>query len=262
MTLNRSFFPELPVPSVYLDFCTAPPRTGPDDTGQVHGGMDVYVAVLDRFLRDHPTWTSADRRIVVAHSFGAMLALQWLVEGQRQGSGAERSIEGLLVIGSTCGPMFDAARIRMASLGGRELRLPVAPFIGIWNRPWVTRTAKRMFTGGSLSVRRVDFQLLTNRSDAAVDRAGWHNTDWRAMRAFRCAMQGFDVRDDLAGLSIPSIVLHGEYDSLFPVSVGRELAHRLDAEFRVVPDAGHALPLTHPDAVLSAVRALVDSDRS
>jgi pimeloyl-[acyl-carrier protein] methyl ester esterase len=53
-------------------------------------------------------------------------------------------------------------------------------------------------------------------------------------------------------------VLHGTRDSLFPLRVASDLAARLPwAELQVVEGAGHALPLTHPDAVLRAFDAVL-----
>ena len=112
-------------------------------------------------------------------------------------------------------------------------------------------------TGGSLAAQRVDFRSLANRSDLALDVAGWRNTDWRAMRSYRTAMRGFDVRARLGEIPVPTIVLHGTEDGLFPLSVARDLAGRLpNAELRVVPGAAHGLPLTHGEEVQRALRDL------
>jgi pimeloyl-ACP methyl ester carboxylesterase len=105
----------------------------------------------------------------------------------------------------------------------------------------------------------VDFRALPHHDDLRVGIAGWHATDWRARRAFRAAMRGFDVRDRLGAVTVPTVVLHGERDCYFTVGSARELAARLPAaELRVVRGAGHVLSLTHGDAVRNAVRDLLD----
>lgn len=59
-----------------------------------------------------------------------------------------------------------------------------------------------------------------------------------------------DVAPRLAELTMPALVIHGEEDAAIPVDEARELVDRLpDAELVVVPGAGHAANLTHPDAV-------------
>jgi pimeloyl-ACP methyl ester carboxylesterase len=45
-------------------------------------------------------------------------------------------------------------------------------------------------------------------------------------------------------------VIHGEADNSIPLQIGRNLADGLqDAEFVIVPGAGHAANLTHPELV-------------
>ena len=68
----------------------------------------------------------------------------------------------------------------------------------------------------------------------------------------------FYLRDRLGAIAIPTIVLHGTRDRLFPLLAARVLAAGLPrAELRIVEGAGHVLPLTHGEAVLGAVRDLL-----
>jgi pimeloyl-ACP methyl ester carboxylesterase len=123
-----------------------------------------------------------------------------------------------------------------------------------WNSALVTRTMKRFMSSGALGAQEYDFRRLRNPSDWQLDFAGWRNTDWRAMRSYRQALAGFDVRNRLAEINVPVIVLHGDRDTLLPLDTARELSTAMQrAELRVVPGAGHALPLTHPDSVLHAI---------
>jgi pimeloyl-ACP methyl ester carboxylesterase len=181
-----------------------------------------------------------------------MLALAWWL--QHGGRGIAR-IDGMVLIGTTAGPMFEAVRMRVAGTGRRELRISMKTFIKLWNRPGVTRLVKRLLTDGSLNARPVDFRSLPHPSDWALDFAGWRNTDWRAMRSYRFALGGFDVRDRLKEIDCPVIVLHGEADTLLPLERGRQLAAGLPrAKLRIVHGAGHALPLTHGAEVVKAVK--------
>jgi len=183
-----------------------------------------------------------------------MLALWWLLRHQCRGSAR---IAGLVLLATTAGPMFDAVSMRVAKLGPIDLRMPVTQTVRWWNRPAVTRFVKRLHSGGTLDIRRVDFQQLKRNSDIAMDWAGWRNTDWRAMRTFRIAMNGFDVRERLSEVAVPTIVLHGSEDAMFKPDMGKRLADGLpSAEFRLVEGAAHGLPLTHPAQVIEAVRDL------
>ena len=251
MSFNASIFPDFDLTTIALDFNEL--ALGRDGGAASDGRMEVYRRLLDDFLAGEPAWATG-RRIVVGHSFGGMLALEWLLTHGGKGIGR---IDGLLLIATTAGRMFDVARLRLGALGGREHRLPLKHLMPIWNLRLVTRAVKRITSGGSLTARRVDFSSLVDRSDLALDLAGWRNTDWRAMRSYRIAMRGFDVRDRLGDIRVPSIVLHGTEDRLFPLAVARELAGRLpQAELRVVPGAAHGLPLTHGSEVQRALRDL------
>lgn len=254
MTLNATIFPNTGLPSVAADFTqlqVSPDGGLPDG---VQRGMQLYEAELDRLVATSGLWNESRPRILIGHSFGGMLGLSWILGHDCRGPGR---IDGLLLIATSAGPMLDSARLRLARFGSREWRVGVTRPLRIWNAPVVTRTVKRLMCRGRLDSAKVDFSRLRHPSDAALDRAGWRNTDWRAMRTFRLAMQGFDVRDGLAGIAVPTVVLHGTEDWLFPVEVGARLAEGLpDAELRIVQGAGHGLPVTHGGEVLGALRTL------
>jgi pimeloyl-ACP methyl ester carboxylesterase len=59
-----------------------------------------------------------------------------------------------------------------------------------------------------------------------------------------------DIHDRLGEIDVPAMVIHGEADASIPLEIGRNLADGLpNAEFVIVPGAGHASNLTHSDAV-------------
>jgi pimeloyl-ACP methyl ester carboxylesterase len=244
MSLNTTVFPDLGVPTIAPEFnAYAPDRPG----------MDPYVAEADRVL-DVPVWREADQRVIVGHSFGGMLALAWLLARPE----AARRVHGLVLIGTTAGPMFDDVRLRVLSAGGREWRIGVGSLLPVWNSIPVTRSMQRLVNRGTLATHTVDFRRLRWRGDLAVGLAGWHATAWEARRAFRGAMAGFDVRERLKDIAVPAIVLHGAHDCYFTEGTARTLVSGLgQGELRLLADAGHMLPLTHGDAVLAAVRDLL-----
>jgi pimeloyl-ACP methyl ester carboxylesterase len=245
MSLNATTFPDFPAPMLAPDFN----RFAPAD----HRGLPTYLDVVDRLVQDS-RWRDAQRRVVVGHSFGGMVALGWWL--RHRGEGPAR-VDGLVLIGTTAGPMFDAVRVRVAGLRGREWRVSAKPVVALWHRPEVTRGFKRLM---SRRTQTVDFRTLRHRGDLAVGLAGWRNTDWRARMAYRQAMDGFDVRARLAEVAVPAIVLHGTRDRLFPLESARRLAQGLpQAELRVIPGAGHVLPLTHGETVVGAVRDLLET---
>jgi pimeloyl-ACP methyl ester carboxylesterase len=246
MSLNATLFPRFDVPTVAADFNRSAP---PADRR-----MEPYLDRVDE-LAAHAPWTDAKRRIVVGHSFGGMLALAWLL---RHGCAGPARADGLVLVGTTAGPMFDAVRVRLAGAGDREWRVGIRPLLPLWNSVTVTRGLKRLLSGGTLATTDVDFQRLPVRTDVAVGLAGWRNTSWDARRAYRAAMDGFDARHRLREIPVPTIVLHGTRDRLFPTGAARTLAAGLPrGELRLIEGGGHVLPLTHGGAVVSAVEDLL-----
>ncbi len=256
MSLNATVFPDLGFTAVSPDFTRL--VVSPDGSSDelIRKRMGFYCDLLVEELRRSASWRSGSPRIVVGHSFGGMLALQWLT-GWAADSLAR--IDGLVLVATTAGPMFDAARLSLGRLLGREMRIPVRPLVRLWNHPGLTRLLGRMLSRNG-RLEQVNFQRLESRSDFRVGIAGWINTDWRARRSFRIAMEGFDVRPRLKDLDVPTIVLHGTRDSYFPVSVAGELARGLPrAKLEVIEGAAHLLPLTHPEVIERAVRELLET---
>ena len=254
MTLNTTIFPDLGVRTLDLDFADLVVSLNGDPPDQVTHGMDIYVDLLDERLARSADWASRPR-IVVAHSFGAMVVLRWLL---RHGCAGAADIDGLVLVATTGGPMYDDVRLRVLPRGPFHFRIGVNYTIGLWNTPFVTKLVKRLVCRGTLAVSRVDFSALKDQTDGALDRAGWRNTDWRAMRSFRIAMSDFDVRDELASIAVPTIVLHGTEDAIFAPSVGKRLADAMpNAEYRLVEGGAHGLSLTHGGEVVQAVEDLL-----
>lgn len=254
MTLNATIFPDLGLPSVSPDFTRLVISQDGSSPELARRRMDFYVDLLVPELQQSSVWQTGRPRIVIGHSFGGMLALQWLIT---RGQDVTARVDGLILMATTAGPMFDAVRMRLGSFFGHELRVPVRKFIGLWNHRGLTRVLARL-----LSPRReprpVNFRLLPSRSDLRVGLAGWVNTDWRARRSFRLAMDGFDVRSRLSEVRVPTIVLHGSRDTYFPLRAAEELARGIPGgRLKIVKGAAHLLPLTHPHAVREAVEELL-----
>jgi pimeloyl-ACP methyl ester carboxylesterase len=121
----------------------------------------------------------------------------------------------------------------------------------------------RGFTKASLGAIVHDTDRL---SAEAVD-AVWAETRrpgvGKAFRSFRAAEVGpdgyrTDFTDRVDELDIPTLVLHGEHDEVFPHRWSeRATAHLPDAEFRLLADCAHWAPRERPDTVVDLVGEFV-----
>ncbi len=72
-----------------------------------------------------------------------------------------------------------------------------------------------------------------------------------------------DARPWLASITIPTLLLAGEYDVISTPLEMRQIAEVLPhARFEVIPDAGHMAPLENPQVVNRVVRQFLELDTS
>lgn len=117
-----------------------------------------------------------------------------------------------------------------------------------------TATLKRFFTlqvMGSQASREVINQLkacLVPTPAADVLRAGLD------------LLLTTDLRDELAAIIHPTVVIHGQQDKLVPWQAGDMLASQLgNAQFFNIAKAGHAPFLSHPDAVTQLLKEFANT---
>lgn len=68
-----------------------------------------------------------------------------------------------------------------------------------------------------------------------------------------------DMRADLASIAHPSLVLHGNHDTLVPLAAGQALAQALPgAQIQVFKGAAHAPFLSHPAEVAASIGGFLD----
>jgi pimeloyl-ACP methyl ester carboxylesterase len=72
-------------------------------------------------------------------------------------------------------------------------------------------------------------------------------------------MYGVDLRDQLGHISLPTIVLHGENDAIWPADAGRTFAHGIPAaELTVIPNTGHVPMMTKPHETAASLSDFLD----
>lgn len=91
-------------------------------------------------------------------------------------------------------------------------------------------------------------------------RASWERLDRAAVGDVFDTLISLDELGERPGeINAPSLVVHGGADQAMPIELGRDLAGRLgnNVGFEVIPGAGHAPSLTHPEAFNPLLRTFV-----
>jgi pimeloyl-ACP methyl ester carboxylesterase len=186
-------------------------------------------------LRNALTGIDVDAPVLVGHSLGATIALEYAL---RWG----HTVAGLVLIG---------AEARLSSLAPRMQRsadMIRAHGMEGWVRDhWV---ANPPF--GADSLQQAPELLDTYRSMLLANRA----EDY--VRACEAIVRADDLMPRLAAVAAPAMVVVGDLDDRTLPEAGRQLAAAIPgAEVLEVPNAGHTLPMEAPEEVANAIQALV-----
>jgi len=89
-------------------------------------------------------------------------------------------------------------------------------------------------------------------------RARFVAVDPQTFHAACAALATLDVRDQLANVKVPALVLVGEHDEATPPAMSAELAAGLpDAKLVVLPGCAHVPQLQEPELFLDAIREFI-----
>ena len=177
---------------------------------------------------------------VVGHSFGADVAIAMAEQGGRVGR--------LVLIGQA--PDYSHARLpRGSAVLGHRTWGPLVHRLAVG--PTVNRASRFAFAPGTRAgplFDRRDRRLADVRATApAVYRTVLVD------RPARLARHPLDTR--LSDLGLPTLVVLGEQDQLYPVIVTRERYSRLPGvRVEVLAGSGHSPPLEQPDLTAQLIR--------
>lgn len=84
-------------------------------------------------------------------------------------------------------------------------------------------------------------------------------SDPQARPALIRQMYGVDLTGRLGDIDIPTIVVHGEKDTIWPLEAGQTFANAIPtAELTVVAGAGHVPMMTRPDQTAHSLKTFLD----
>ena len=178
---------------------------------------------------------------LVGYSMGGRVALGLAIRHPEQ-------VTSLSLIGASPGlsdPVERAARRRADDeLADDLLEQGLPAFVDRWMASPLFASQKRL---GAESLADARAQRLTNDPDGLA--ASLRGTGTGAQPSYW---------HHLAGVDVPVLLLAGDEDPKFRAIAMRMAAGLVRSAIEVVPEAGHAAHLEHPDHVVAAIREMLD----
>ena len=139
-----------------------------------------------------------------------------------------------------------SSRLALPSLGllARLARALAAP---------MSERARYIATYAALASPGQDPAELARRADAEIAR-GWHRAG--RQRHLCMALGTPDRTASLASVTVPSLVLHGDRDTLLPLSHGRSTAEALGCPLLIQEGVAHDMPPRSWPQLLEALQGL------
>jgi proline iminopeptidase len=225
------------------------------DSGRSDRPNNTALWTLERFVQEFDDVRTAvvpGRVHVLGHSWGSMLAMEWLVT-KRPANVASvifageclsvpRYIEDANALIKTVTPESQAAIAEADRTGNYNTPEYQASFERDWAPRYLTRTA---------TPTNNDF---LRRSFAGMG-AEVYGYMWGPSE-FKCTgvLKSFDRTKDLPALRLPVLFHSGEFDECRPETAREHAAMTPGAEFTVIPGAAHLTMLDAPSASNDAVR--------
>jgi 3-oxoadipate enol-lactonase/4-carboxymuconolactone decarboxylase len=126
-------------------------------------------------------------------------------------------------------------------------------------KPWQERAALVRREGLARLAESADDRWFTPGFTVPRLVGDHRDADPEAYAACCDALAAFDVRDRLAGITAPTLVIAGREDPATPPAHLREIADAVPGATLVeIPGASHLAPAERPEAVLSALRGHLD----
>jgi 3-oxoadipate enol-lactonase len=198
---------------------------------------DVSIATLAAALADFLAALRLERPVLVGHSIGGMI-VQRLI--------AERPEAARAVVLAQTSPAF-----------GRP--------DGDWQRRFIEDRLGPLDRGETMAMLapKLVADLVGDRPDAegvALATACMAATDAASYRSMMLALVGFDLKDALARIAVPTLVLSGSKDGNAPASMMRRMADAIPgARYVELEGCGHLANLERPGEFDAALGGFLET---
>lgn len=224
------------------------PRRGGYSLKHLASDLDC---VLDATLAPH------ERALIAGHSMGGMTIQAW---SERYGHKVRRRADAVALINTASGDLLSKIRLLSVPRGLSPARVlagrALISAVGGFPLPGAVQVPSRylvamMATGANADpdVVNLVYELFAQTSAAGRGGCGRMLVDEIGSRHF-----------DLAGLTVPTLVIGSEHDRLTPISQARRLARTAPNVVGLVElPGGHCSMLEQPDEVNRQLRGLAES---
>jgi 3-oxoadipate enol-lactonase len=203
-----------------------PELPGFGGSSAVHGGLAAVADRMAEFVREAADGQDA---IVLGNGYGGFVALQMAIR--------HPDIAARLVL-ADCGAAF--------SEPGRQAFRNMAAASKAKGLAAITDVAMLRLFAPEFQARHPD--LMRDRREAFL------KTDPEVFRAACEALAGLDLRPDLKKVTVPTLVLVGEFDEATPPPMSYELAAGLpNARLMIVSGCAHVPQLQAPEQFLQTI---------
>ncbi|MBM7772665.1 pimeloyl-ACP methyl ester carboxylesterase [Actinokineospora baliensis] len=199
----------------------------PDQRGFGRAPLGEAVPSLDVVAADAIALLDSlaiERVVVGGCSMGGYVAMALLRH-------APKRVAGLLLVDTKAPADTEEAAANRLAMAERAEREGIVPWLADTMLPVLGGTAVHGQVRGWLEEQSPKSVAWTQRAMAARP----------------------DSRDTLRGVTVDTLVVHGDADGLMPVSLGEEMAELARGSLVVLPGVGHLPPVEAPEAFAAAV---------
>lgn len=177
-----------------------------------------------------------EKFILLGHSLGAFVVLDFLRKHQEK-------VSQVIFLA----PNFSVGKMLSAKI--------IVPFLWLG----ISMLKKIPFSGRAGG--HVDYTRFPNTGDWNIPRmiADIRNTTLRVYLYATRQSYNFDAEDFLGNIYIPTLIIHGKKDTIFPVQYGVLMANTIpNTKLILLEDADHILALNNEPEISQAINAFID----